>query len=62
MIKVYSSGIKPVTQIKDLSPANPVKEKEMLEKMSQIQESYIDAAFRSVKRRFAENKNLRYEG
>ena len=38
------------------------KEKEMFDKLSRIQESYIDAAIRSVKSKFSIRKNFGFEG
>lgn len=38
------------------------KEKEMFDKLSRIQESYVDAAIRSVKRKFSGRKNFGFEG
>jgi len=62
MFKKYTTGSKPGTTMNNSPLNNREKEKEMSEKLSRIQESYVDAAIQSVKRKFSSRKNLGFEG
>jgi len=61
MFQKFTSGNKPVTFMKNTQSIGREKEKEMFDKLSRIEESYVDAAIRSVKRKFAGRKNAGFE-
>jgi len=60
MFNKYSPGIKSEIPSKTSNSLNREKEKEMLDKLSRIEESYVDAAIRSVKR-FTGKKKFGFE-
>ena len=62
MFEKFIPGNKPGTLMKSSQVNNREKEKEMSEKLSRIQESYVDAAIQSVKSKFSPRKNLGFEG
>ena len=53
MFQKFSAGSKPVSNLKNTQSSSGDKNREMLDKLSRIEESYVDAAIRSVRRRFA---------
>jgi len=61
MFDKYTPGSKQVT-MKNSQMNGHEKEKEMFDKLSRIQESYIDVAIRSVKRKFSGGKNFGFQG
>jgi len=48
-------------QMKDTSAGGRDKDKEMFDKISRIQESYVDAAIRSVRKKFSSGRNMGFE-
>ena len=61
MFDKYSPGSKPGT-MKNSQGNGRDKDKELSDKLSRIQDSYVDAAIRSVRRKFSGRKNLGFEG
>jgi hypothetical protein len=61
MFEKYSSGNKAGVFVKSSQANRRDKEKEMFDKLSRIEESYVDAAIRSVKWKFATRKNIEFE-
>jgi hypothetical protein len=61
MFQKFTSANKPVTFIKDPQTNGQEKYKDMFDKLSRIEESYVDAAIRSVNRKFSGRKNIAFE-
>ena len=61
MFNKFSPGNKPGRVIKNSQADGREKDKEILEKLSRIEESYVDAAIRSVKRKSAGRKNSGFD-
>jgi len=61
MFNKYSSGNKP-DRFRNPQLINRDKEKDMIDKLSRIEESYVDAAIRAVRRKFSGRRSLGFEG
>jgi hypothetical protein len=62
MFSKFSPGSNQDMSMKSSSSDIRKNDQEMFEKISRIQESYVDAAIRSVKRKFSGKRKMGFEG